>query len=94
MHRPSPETQVKDSTNTIWYWCTARQILWYKVVCQSFIKIWLSISSVEVKLFEQSAVSVNSTQEDHMTIFARWFVENVDHSIRTLTGKEHFMEWG
>ena len=64
------------------------------MVCQSFIKIWLSISSDEVKLFKQSSVSVNSTQEDHMTNFVHWVVENVDHNIRTLTGKGTFHGMG
>ena len=64
------------------------------MVCQSFIKIWLSISFDEVKLFKQSAVGVRSTQEDHMTNFVHWVVENVDCNIRTLTGKGTFHGMG
>ena len=57
------------------------------MVCRSFSKICFSISSDEVKLFRQLAVSANSTQEDHMTNFAQWVADNVDHTIRTPTGK-------
>ena len=53
-------------------------------------KSGFSVSSDEVKLFKQSAVSVNSTLEDHITNFLQWVADNVDRNIRTLTGKGTF----
>ena len=52
------------------------------------------ISSDEVKLFKQRVVSANSTQEDDMTNFVQWVADNVDHNIRTLTGKGTFHGMG
>ena len=57
-------------------------------------KFGFSILSVEIKLFKQSAVSVNNTQEDQMTNFAQCVTSNVDHNIRTLTRKETFHGMG
>ena len=56
-------------------------------------KSGFSVSSDEVKLFKQSAVSVNSTLEDHITNFSSglqitWTATFV-HSLE----REHFMEW-
>ena len=51
-------------------------------------KFGFSISTEEVRLFKQSAISVNSTCENHMTNFPEWVEDNVDHSIRKLTGKK------
>ena len=53
-----------------------------------------SVSSDEVKLFKKSALSANSTQEDHMANFVWWVVDNGDHNIHTLTGKRTFHEMG
>ena len=53
-------------------------------------KFGFSISSDEDKRLKQSAVSVNSTLEDHITYFLQWVAANVDHNIRTLTGKGTF----
>ena len=83
----SLKAQVNDSTNTIWHSCTARQILWYKVVYRSFSEIYFPVSSEEVKLFKQLVVSANSTEEEHMTNFVQWIENNVNHILRTSTGK-------
>ena len=57
-------------------------------------KFGFSISSDEVKLFKQSAASVKDTQEDQRTHFTQWVADNVDHNIRTLTGKGTFHGMG
>ena len=69
-------------------------ILWYKVVCWSLSKIWLFNIIWPSGLFKQSAVSVNSTEENHVTNFIQWVADSVDHNIRTFTGKGQFHGMG
>ena len=50
--------------------------------------------SISPELFKQSALCINNTQEDNMTNFVQWVANNVDHNIRTLTGKGTFHGMG
>ena len=54
----------------------------------------LSISSDEVKLFKQSAAVSDSMEATETEHFASWVGDNVDHNIRTLTGKGTFHDMG
>ena len=57
-------------------------------------KFGFSISSDEVKLFKQSAAGANDIPGDQATHFTQWVADNVDHNIRTLTGKGTFHGMG
>ena len=54
------------------------------------VKFGFSISSDEVNLFKLSAASANYIPGDQVPYFTQWAADNVDHNIRTLTGKITF----
>lgn len=62
-------------------------------------KFGFSVSSDEVKLFKQSAITqeelnADQTEEPQTDKFAQWAADNVDHNICTLTGKGTFHGMG
>ena len=94
MYWSSVETQVNVKINTFRIGVDADKSFATRWLLDHIALLGLSISSDEIMLTKQSAAvsdSVEATKPEH---FTKWVGDNVDHNIRTLTGKGRFHGMG
>ena len=94
MYWSSVETQVNVRINTFRIGVDADKSFATRWLLDHIALLGLSISSDEIMLTKQSAAvsdSVEATKPEH---FTKWVGDNVDHNIRTLTGKGRFHGMG